>query len=562
MEFRRIKIEDQEKYNNIIKEFKFNTCDYCFTDLYIWQHFYNFLIAFDEDNLYIQVTIRNQEKMYYPPIGKNIKKGIEKLIECSRENDEKLVLTCIEDFQRELIQEKFPSQFIYKEIRSNADYVYLTEDLMNLKGKKYKNKRNFVNGFEKLYKGQYEYQDIKNVSRKEIISFLDEWFLQNETENKKAYQEEKVGILILVDNMEELNAIGGVIKINQRIVALTMGSIFNEMVITHFEKALSSIHGSYQMINYLFANHTCSKYKYINREEDLGFEGLRQAKMTYHPVFLARNYNAYFALDFPIEMRLAKADEEKEVQDLFNTAFKEDAFNAYFFKYLFKLENNYVVTHENQIVCSLIRMIYFLSDGSKVAYYYGLVTKESYRKNGLMTTFIRKINEMDQQEGIHNSFLLLENKNLLSFYNKAGYQTFYHTYYSVYFFQTIYDIQLKAATVLDAAMMQRLYDGMPVLHLARSKDKFIELMHLTNQFGRTYVYYRENELLGYAFVYEQPLIIKEIIAVDEEVKKQIIQKIMEENHCKKITVYGPNEASPIIACCKEAIQFYAAMMWD
>ena len=74
---------------------------------------------------------------------------------------------------------------------------------------------------------------------------------------------------------------------DNQIVAFTMGEpICSDTFVVHIEKAFPDVQGAYPMINQQFVEHECMQYKYVNREEDIGEEGLRKAKRSYRPVFM------------------------------------------------------------------------------------------------------------------------------------------------------------------------------------------------------------------------------------------------------------------------------------
>lgn len=103
-------------------------------------------------------------------------------------------------------------------------------------------------------------------------------------------QDERRFMTVALSHMEELGLTGGVLHVNGRIAAFTFGAPINDETFdTCVEKADTDIEGSYTMINYEFANHIPEQYIYVNREEDLGLEGLRKAKLSYQPETILEN---------------------------------------------------------------------------------------------------------------------------------------------------------------------------------------------------------------------------------------------------------------------------------
>lgn len=190
----------------------------------------------------------------------------------------------------EKIQEFLPGKFNFVEDRDNWEYIYRTQDLINLPGKKFRMKKNHLNSFLRQY-GDYVYEPITVDNTEETKAALAEWFARHGD-----IEEEKQAISLAFANWEALGMRGAVIRIYGRIEALTMGSFLNERVAhIHFEKANPEIRGLYQAINREFLAREFSTTEFVNREEDLGLPGLRQAKMEYNPDHFAEKYDVTLA---------------------------------------------------------------------------------------------------------------------------------------------------------------------------------------------------------------------------------------------------------------------------
>ena len=115
----------------------------------------------------------------------------------------------------------------------------------------------------------------------------------NDCAENQALQDERRFMTAALQHMDQLDIQGGVLYVGGKIVAFTFGAPINQETFdTCVEKADTDIEGAYAMINYEFANHIPEQYVYINREEDLGLEGLRRAKLSYHPEILLEKYVA------------------------------------------------------------------------------------------------------------------------------------------------------------------------------------------------------------------------------------------------------------------------------
>ena len=272
MEFRDISLSDKlifEKYKN--KSIKYN-CDFCFTDIFLWKEHYQTKIAITDSCLFLRYTVDN-DYLYSIPLG-DTKRGIEILIE--NINDLKIINIEKQDLHY------FNEDFIIHHIRNNDDYLYLSVDLANLSGKNYKSKRNQINSFQSKY--QYSVHSIKECNENEDFSLL----------LTDTFEGEKNAITSALWNMDNLNLDGLVLKIENKIIGLTIGTLDKDTFITHFEKVDYNYTGASQMINYLLANYIKNKATYINREEDLGIEGLRRAKLSYNPIKMIESFTAYY----------------------------------------------------------------------------------------------------------------------------------------------------------------------------------------------------------------------------------------------------------------------------
>ena len=184
---------------------------------------------------------------------------------------------------------KYGEFYNLDESRNEFDYIYKRENITNLSGKKYHSKRNHISAFSKQFDWHYEPITAENMSG--VKKCAEMWYNENLDRGDVELDAERKGINILLDNMSALNMKGGAISVDGNIVAFTLGSPINSKVYDiHIEKALKSYATAYTVINREFARHELSDYEYINRENDLGVEGLRRAKLSYHPDILLKKY--------------------------------------------------------------------------------------------------------------------------------------------------------------------------------------------------------------------------------------------------------------------------------
>ncbi len=289
LNFKRITPEDREIFESFYPYKTIQNCETSFANLCGWSFLFNGEYAIINGALVTRVHYElNKDICYHCPIGQTDKVELVKLlIQDSIENNYtmRFILDC-----KEVIQVHFKNDFEVEDKREYYDYLYLRENLASLSGKKLQAKRNHCNKFEKLY--NYEYREIKVENMEECISFTKRWLNYkadiNENPDLEGYRNELKVIEYFAEHFDSLGLIGGGLYVEGDLVAFTLGSkINNNTLNTHIEKAnMEDYEGVYAMINREFARHIPEEFIYINREEDLGVEGLRKAKLSYHPVKL------------------------------------------------------------------------------------------------------------------------------------------------------------------------------------------------------------------------------------------------------------------------------------
>lgn len=184
----------------------------------------------------------------------------------------------------------FGDQYILEEKPEYFDYVYRQENLASLKGKKLSAKRNHISAFSRLF--DWRFEEISKNNIQAVLECADQWYSNKNLD--KVLMREKEVLPILLNNPEKYNVSGGAIIVNNKVVAYTYGAPINDKVFDICcEKALPDYSKAYAVINNEFAKQL-TDFEYINREDDLGIEGLRKAKMSYHPEFKVKKYFLYY----------------------------------------------------------------------------------------------------------------------------------------------------------------------------------------------------------------------------------------------------------------------------
>ena len=284
IDFRQIETVDKEKYEECLADSRERGCEASFANLYMWGRQ---KIAF----LYGQALIFSQfnRRSVYPyPVGGGDKKAaLDAIIADAAERGIPCRITGLNAEARETIEALYPDRFHFHCDRDSFDYVYDINDLADLKGKKYQKKRNHFNRFCANNQG-YVIKNFSEVNAEEISRFVDDWYKKRAEDAPDGdFMMEHIAINKALRDYAELGLEGLVLYAGGEIAAMTVGSfITNDTIDVHFEKARTDVDGAYTAINCEFAKYMRAKYpdvKFLNREEDMGIEGLRKAKESYYP---------------------------------------------------------------------------------------------------------------------------------------------------------------------------------------------------------------------------------------------------------------------------------------
>ena len=191
----------------------------------------------------------------------------------------------------DLVKEACPGEMKYIDDRPNYDYLYLVQDLIDLKGRDYHAKKNHLNFFHKNF--EYEYEELTSAMADEAMEFLKEFNARKDVpEHERVMLEmEAEAMSDVLHNLEAVGYLAGAIRICGKMEAIAIGGRLNRNTITeHVEKANINYRGLYQAINNEFCKAVAKNFKFINREEDMGIPNLRKAKLSYKPVKLVEKY--------------------------------------------------------------------------------------------------------------------------------------------------------------------------------------------------------------------------------------------------------------------------------
>lgn len=284
MEFKKIELCDKAKLLPFLQNANELTCEISFVNLLIWQPLYNNCYCIEDGMLFLK-SYDDKIETYSLPFG-DVKSGMEKIINhCGKLPD----IWAQEGKRFNRFKELYGDTYDIYESRNEFDYIYNSQDLINLSGKRYHSKRNHISAFSKQYNWHYEDINTENIGKVKECAKI--WYRQNGGRMDEELKNEMHSVNLMLDNMEFLGIKGGVIIVDERVVAFTLGSAINQQIYNiHTEKAISDFETAYTVINREFAAKNLEKYKYINREDDLGIEGLRRSKLSYKPEILLPKY--------------------------------------------------------------------------------------------------------------------------------------------------------------------------------------------------------------------------------------------------------------------------------
>ena len=292
IEFKDITPQDKELITSFTRHSQRRNCDLSFSNLCSWRFLYN--TQFSVLDGYLLLKFWAESKLVYMmPIGQgNLGKVLGAMIQDAHEEKAPFCLLGICADMCADLEALMPGRFLFTADRDYADYLYLHTDLATLAGKKFQPKRNHVNKFKRMYPN-YEYTSITPDRIQECLDLEAEWCKANNCDQHEGTGNERRALVYALQHFEELGLTGGILHVEGRIAAFTFGMPINQDTFgVHVEKADTRIDGAYAMINYEFANHIPEQYIYINREEDLGIEGLRKAKLSYQPAIILEKYTA------------------------------------------------------------------------------------------------------------------------------------------------------------------------------------------------------------------------------------------------------------------------------
>ncbi len=387
IDFHAITAEDQKLFRQYVFRSGIQNCDMSFANIFCWQDTYHSELAEHDGFLLTRFLYGENETGYMQPVGSGETRHIvEALREDAAHRGSALRIVGMTPGWRQRIEDSFPGQFAFSDPRSLRDYIYLASDLANLPGRRYQPKRNHINRF--LSKYEYRYEPLTGENVADCIELNRIWMSEHGDVSESEHSEQ-MAMRRAFENFDRLGLRGGVLYADSRIAAFTYGSpVSASTFCTHVEKADVRIEGAAAMINHLFARDLASEYEYINREEDLGIEGLRHSKQSYYPTVLLEKLSAR-----ELSVR------ERQIRELWMNVFGDER----------EFVDSFLMHHHNPDLCltceedgrvvAMLHVVPMRTRTLRVAYVYAVATDPAYRRRGLASRLTAEAVERIRRSG-------------------------------------------------------------------------------------------------------------------------------------------------------------------
>jgi hypothetical protein len=282
-EFKPMEMKDRDFIREILWRYQPQTSELTFTNLFIWRSHYKIQWSMYRDWLTILCTTETNGSYALLPIGPPSRLEVVRLLLRWLREEKKEKKPKIQRADQLLVSEiEGAKDLLIEPTRDHFDYVYRSEDLIQLAGRKYHSKRNHINNFLSIY--SFTYAPLSGELVKACLELTENWCEWHRCEEDMNLLDEWDAVREALNHFGALKIEGGVILIRNKVEAFILGELLNEKtMVVHVEKANSAIPGLYAVINQQFCEKLCQNVPYVNREQDLGEPGLRQAKLSYFP---------------------------------------------------------------------------------------------------------------------------------------------------------------------------------------------------------------------------------------------------------------------------------------
>lgn len=297
--FKPLTIDDTSFVGGILRDYGSETSELNFTNLFIWRNHYGFQWSIREDWLLVAGENQSGDVLLLEPVGPEPRQRLTvELLQWLRE-ERRIPLPAIHRADRRIVEELRGAEGVVVEpARDQFDYVYLREDLVRLEGNRYRSKRNHFNKFNRTYR--WFFAPLTEEYIPSCLELQESWCRAKRCEEDLSLLGEWDAVKEILSGFHALDLMGGVITVDGKVEAFSVGEVAGgETAVVHIEKANPLIPELYAVINQQCCEHCWLGARFVNREQDLGVPGLREAKMSYHPHHFAEKYVIRLAGDYP-----------------------------------------------------------------------------------------------------------------------------------------------------------------------------------------------------------------------------------------------------------------------
>lgn len=411
--FRPVTLHDKAAIERYTMHAETTDCDLAFANMFCWQPVYRSAWAEVDGFLVIRFHIDGSERIgYMQPVGEGDFTRLIPLLRADAEaHGQRLRILGLTPRGCAMLRAVPTARFAFESDPAWADYLYTADDLRHLPGRRYQPKRNHINRFVAEHP-DYRYEPLTPDRFDECMRLERAWRQAHEGHTSKLCAEQQA-MQRGFAHFDALHLQGGCVYVGDRLVAFTYGSAVNGHTFdTHFEKADATCDGAFAVINKLFAEHLPERFTRINREEDLGLEGLRRAKRSYHPVEIAPKHRAV----------LLDAD-ESACKELWTEAFGDDeTFVDSFLLHHYRRERMLTARCDGR-TAAMLHLLPFRSELGRTTYIYGVATAAACRNRGLAGRLMREAMRRIDEQGDDAAILIpaAGKEWLRGFYERFGF---------------------------------------------------------------------------------------------------------------------------------------------
>ena len=375
IDFHLVTVADKPLFDAYMARYEVQNCDLAFANIFAWSDTYHSEVAEVEEFLVVRFDV-DGTKGYMQPIGDGDRAAVlERLRQDAFAHRVPLRLYGLTAEWRTFLEKNYPSEFAFDAPRALCDYIYRTEELAQLRGSKFQPKRNHINRFVARYDWRTESLSGANVA--DCLALNERWLRGREIGDTE--RAEQRALHRAFENFEALGLRGLVLYADNSPVAFTYGTpISAKTFCTHIEKYDSEVEGAATMINREFARTLSEEFEFVNREDDLGLEGLRFAKLSYHPSLLLEKISA-----------LHLTPEQREMREMWHEIFGDEYHEIESFLVSNPQAIPFIYKEEGSVV-AMLHIVPLQMWGQSVAYIYAVATQPEYRGRGIASKLLNE----------------------------------------------------------------------------------------------------------------------------------------------------------------------------